>query len=161
MNDSDNSALFNELIPEMREMRRGGEAIDVHDWLAVRGSYELAVAFGQLFWPRFVLFEDCVFWAPGNPELFKTWIVQLGGDKPAVEAMMNHRHIIDLFPRASPATPQQLIYLGKLLRDIWSCKLARDFPDRTFEVVFTEGAPADLVGYQVTFCQRRLDSAGG
>jgi hypothetical protein len=161
MDDSDNSGVFDELIPELR-LWNNGAGTDVDTWLAASGSYELAIAFGELFWPRFVLFKDCVFWAPGDPKLFETWMVQLKGDKQAVEAMMNHRHIIDLFPIAEPeVTRQQVVHIGKLLQRIWSCKLAHDFPDRTFEVVFTEGDPVDLVGYEVTFYQRRPDSQAG
>jgi hypothetical protein len=164
MDDSNKNDLFAELIPDMR-LWNNGAGIDVDGWLAGSGNYELAIAFGELFWPRFVLVDVCVFWADedgGLRESFETWMVQLKGDKRAVEAMLNHRHIIDLFPSAAPkATQPQLVYLGRLLREIWSCKLAHDFPNRLFEVVFSEGNAGDLIGYEVTFCQKRLDSQAG
>ena len=155
MEDSDDSVHFSELIPEMREMRCGGAAIDIHDWLAARGSYDLAIAFGQLFWPRFVLFRDCVFWRAIDPAIFEKWLRQVNSEKRAVEAMLNHVHVLDLFPNsADKATRQQLVHVGKLLQEMWSCKLAHDFPQRTFDVMFTEGDPADLVAIEVTFSQR-------
>jgi hypothetical protein len=100
------------------------------------------------------LFEGCVFWRPVDPGIFEKWLLQVNGEKHAVEAMLNHVHILDLFANsAGKATREQIVHVGKLLQEIWSCKLAHDFPQRTFEVVFTEGDPADLIAIEVTFYQ--------
>lgn len=44
---------------------------------------------------------------------------QTGGDKRAVEAVLNHRHVLDLFSGAEP-TREQVVYLGRLLREMWA-----------------------------------------
>jgi hypothetical protein len=71
-------------------------------------------AYQKLFWPDFVEHDDCVFLAL-DEAIYRQWLQQTGGDKRKVEAVMNHRHIIDLLSidffrefrkaGASPGTP--------------------------------------------------------
>ncbi len=69
---------------------------------------------------------------------------------------MNHRHILDLFVNSEFQPGQDVVlHIGTTLKDMWSCKLARDFPARQFDVVFPYGNPLQLVDYQITFFQRR------
>jgi len=86
------------------------------------------------------------------------------GNRASVEAVMNHRHILDFFsvPEKSP-TAIQLRYLGRMLQKIWRAKLKQDFPDRTFEVSFGDEdlKPDDWLEYEVTFWQRSNEPTGG
>jgi hypothetical protein len=50
-----------------------------------------------------------------------------------------------------------MITLGRLLRDIWTLKLARDFPDRRFSVEFYDELSEDPADYQITFYQSKND----
>ena len=45
------------------------------------------------------------------------------------------------------------MYLGRLLREVWAAKLARDFPDRRFVVSFPEEFCESLIDYEVSFYQ--------
>jgi hypothetical protein len=56
---------------------------------------------------------------------------QTQGTKRAVEAVMNHRHILDLFPNVTREPSEEaIVHLGRVLKDTWSCKLRRDLPER-------------------------------
>ena len=70
----------------------------------------------------------------------------------AVEAVLNHRHVRDLFAGTQPSR-EQVVYLGRLLREVWAAKLARDFPDRRFVVSFPEEGCEGLLDYEVSFYQ--------
>jgi hypothetical protein len=133
-------------------------------WLAGMGSFNYAVAFSSLFWPEFVVYDNCVFFAP-----FREHDVQnysrlphtSDEDKCRTEVTLNHKHLLDFFPNeeAKP-TREQVIYLGRILKDMWQLKLNRDFPDRVIVVSFPEDYSEDLMDYEITFWQERESTKG-
>lgn len=144
---------FAELIPELPDWNNG-RGISVESWVACSGSFELAVGYSRLFWPEFVEHDGCVFFAGFSIESYRGFMEQCRGDRRRVETVMNHRHVFDHFSHANgSATAAQIIYLGRVLRDIWKTKLAHDFPDREFVVSFPEDPCEDLTDYEVTFWQ--------
>ena len=140
-----------DLVPETRDWN-GGRGISVADWIECVGSVEHAIGYGELFWPEFVELDGCVFFAGVTEGNYKAFLEQTGGDKRAVEAVLNHRHLLDLFVDSQP-TREQVVYLGRLLREMWAAKLARDFPARRFVVRFPEAGRVDLLDYEVSLYQ--------
>lgn len=54
-----------------------------------------------------------------------------------------------------------VLYLGRLLQDIWSSKLRRDGPSRKVVVRFAEDGIEDLLDYEITLYQEHnSDDAG-
>jgi hypothetical protein len=142
---------FKQLIPELAQWQT-----DIDSWLYAVGRFDHAIGYGQLFWPEFKIHQECVLFAACPIESFEHWMKSTGGDLTAVEATLNHRHILDLFTDSEfKPTREVVLHLGRLLRDMWSCKLARDFPGRAIEVVFDEEFGEDLVDYEITFFQKR------
>ena len=81
---------------------------------------------------------------------------QTGNDKGAVEAVMNHVHITDIFYNTEPKpTLDMVIYIGRLLKDVWQTKLNHDFPSRRVVVSFPEEPREDLLHYEITLFQER------
>ena len=140
-----------DLVLETREWN-GGAGMSVADWIGCVGGFEHAIGYGELFWPDFVELDGCVFFAGVSEAGYRGFLDQTGGDKRAVEAVLNHRHVLDLFADARP-TREQVVYLGRLLREVWAAKLARDFPGRRFVVAFAEQGCEALLDYEVTFYQ--------
>ena len=61
-------------------------------------------------------------------------------------------HTPHLFPYAEPEpTQEQIIFLGRKLKDMWQTKLNRDFPDQQITVSFPEEPEDDLLSYEITF----------
>jgi hypothetical protein len=144
---------FSKLIPELSAWNDGA-GISAEAWVGCVGSFELAVGYGRLFWPDFVEHEGCVFFADFSPDSYRGFMEYCKGDRQRVEAVMNHRHVFDYFSHSGgSATEEQVVYLGRVLRDVWQTKLARDFPGRRFIVRFDEGPFDDLGAYEVTFWQ--------
>ena len=153
--ESDRERLF-ELVPEAREF----EWIDnltAIGWLYHTGSLGNAIAYAELFWPLFIEHDGCILLSRRfDPDNYREWMTYTRGDRRAVEGVINHTHILDLFMNREPKpTREQVVHLGRVLRETWQAKVDRDFPGRGVEVIFYEAVGEDLLGYEVTVVQRR------
>lgn len=145
-----------DLVPELREWNNG-KGIDLDSWLGCVGSFGHAIAYGELFWPEFVEHDGCILFAGFSEVSYQGFLDQAKGDKTAVEAVMNHRHILDLFPSDySNASKVQIMYLGRLLKEIWGTRLRQEFPQKNLVVSFSEESAVDLLDYELTFFQVRV-----
>jgi hypothetical protein len=142
---------FAELIPELQHWNNG-TGIDVDGWIRCVGNFEHAIGYGRLFWPEFHEHDGCVFWKESFDEAnYRHWLEATGGDKRATQAMMNHEHLAELFstPDLQP-TRAQLVYVGRVLQDIWGTKLKRDFPGMHVIVDLFGEDSEDLRDIQIT-----------
>ena len=71
-----------------------------------------------------------------------SWLATTGGNKQAVEATLNHFHILHLQHPGiwKDATEAQLRFIGETLKEAWAAKLTRDYPAKRFVVELIEGA---------------------
>ena len=145
---------FTKLIPELSSWNNGA-GITPEDWVGCVGNFELAIGYSRLFWPDFVEHDGLVFLADGfSDDGYRDWTRHSSGDRRAVETVMNHRHVFDHFSHhGGTASEEQVVYLGRVLKEIWQAKLARDFPGRRFVVSFPEDPVDYLTDYEVTFWQ--------
>ena len=143
---------FNQLIPEMRDWNNG-TGIDIHTWVGCTGNFKLAVGYSTIFWPEFVEFNGYVLRAGFSETSLKGFERQCGGDRKSVEGVMNHLHIADIHCGSDDVTPDRVVYLGKVLREIYQAKLLWQFPQKRFEVDYVETTEDDLIQYQITFFQ--------
>jgi hypothetical protein len=153
----DKNVNFAELIPELKAWN-DGKGIDIDGWIGCEGDHKHLIGCARILWPDFVEHDGCIF--RGNSvdqENYRGFLTQTGGDKTRVEAVMNHQHIVDLFSRSHHESPTRevVLYLGRLLKEIWQTKLNRDFPGRKITVDFREDDSKDLLEYQITFYQER------
>ena len=129
---------LNKLIPEL-PLWNNSEGIDAEGWLSCMGSYELAVAYAEFFWPQFLEHDGCVFRGTVDEKNYQDWIEYTKGKKTSVEAVINHVHIVDIFPNAEKLpSKEQVLYLGRKLKAMWEAKLKQDFPDKKITVFFPE-----------------------
>ena len=150
---------FDRLIPELAQWNNG-TGIDANAWISCIGRYDHLLGYISILWPEFALYDGCVFQGLPDPKNYEGFMEALGGNKTAVERVMNHQHILDIFHNSDfPLTEDAAVVIGRILKEMWSCKLARDFPDRAFHVEFfaedrqDAGASNPLLRYVVTFCQ--------
>ena len=151
---------YNELISDLDDWEaHNGFKIGPDGWLAGMGTFDLAVAFTSLFWPEFVVHDNSVFIGPFTDQRAKnylSWQASASSDKRETEKVMNHQHLLDLFANQDPKpTREQILYLGRTLKDMWQLKLNRDFPERVMVVFFCEDVSDDLMDYEITFWQER------
>ena len=123
------------------------------DWVQGFGDADEAIAYASIFWPEFVTHDGCVF-LEFDDIRYAEWMNVTGGNRQRVEATMNHRHIMHLFGQQRPRpTRERLIQLGRLLKQMWECKLKREFPDRQLLVRFNEEDASELSDYEIRFHQ--------
>ncbi|MCD4824871.1 MAG: hypothetical protein K8S55_09695 [Phycisphaerae bacterium] len=145
------SEEINKLIPELAEWNNG-DGIDIDAWAQCVGNFEHAIAYAELFWPEFELYDGCAFFAGIDKRNYQDWMKSTNGDKTSVQAVMNHTHIVDLFPNVKEEpTREQVVHLGRKLKDMWETKLKRDFPGQEITVSFPEDESEDLLSYEITF----------
>jgi hypothetical protein len=143
------------LIPHLAEWNTGS-GISAQAWIGCIGRFDHAVGYATLFWPDFVVHEDCIFLDAPEPEHFDRWMRDCGGDKTEVETVVNHRHIVDIFTNSEFApTAEMVVHVRQLLKEMWSSKLQRDFPDRRFRIEFYGDGSNNLLDYQITVSQER------
>lgn len=152
---------LSELVPDTKKWNSGA-GISLECWIYSSGTIEVAIALGEMFWPDYFEFDNCVFRGDASHEekirkSYPETLLSLKNDRAKVERLLNHLHVWDIFARAA-GDPQpsrdQCLYLARLLREMWEGKLQRDFPERSFKVVVNEeGAAAADGDFQVTFSQ--------
>lgn len=114
---------------------KGRTVGNIWEFLPNEGGAELAIAFCALFWPDFIEVEGCIILREKYiPSSFETWWKQLDGDRTAVESVLNHVHLWDLFSGDENIPEGGLEYLGGVLRCCWECSLRQAFPGHTFDV---------------------------
>jgi hypothetical protein len=152
---------FSTLIPELPDWNNGA-GINVHSWIGCSGDFQKAIGYSTIFWPEFIEVDGCIVLADTPPDNVARWLNQTKGDKQAAEAVMNHLHLRDLHYYGCPdATPERLAYLGEVLKDIYECKLRRDFPGRelTVELQCPKDDSSSIDDYILMFYQGRRPSA--
>lgn len=104
-----------DLLPELRGWN-DGHGISIEAWLSDAGNFKLAIAFGELFWPPFVEHDGCVLFAAGSLDSYAGFLASKREKAMASRwrAVMNHRHVLDLFPQAeSDATEVQIRHMAE------------------------------------------------
>lgn len=162
---------YQKLIPELKDWdlnyqstesakRILGREVNIapfDSWTNANARYDHFVMYARMIWPEFLEYDDCVFLAKGfSSESYRQWRKQL--DKTQTEVMLNHTHITDLFLNSSFQPNLEIVtFIGRYLKEVWTEKLKRDFPNRRFVVSFPEepATPDDLVSYEITFYQDR------
>jgi len=144
------------MIPELSAWNNG-KGVDLETWVNCTGNFQLAVGYSTIFWPTFNLVEDYIFREGFGLRSLRDFEKQQNGDKKIVEATVNHLHIADIQEcGCKDISEDKIIFLGKVLREIWEAKLRWQFPDRPCEFEFYE--PKDrtnLLEFQLTFWQKK------
>lgn len=124
------------LMPEL-EAWNHGRGISPLDWLYCGSRSDHAIAFCDLFWPTFVVVDDCVLRSDYSEDGLREW-KSVKASRQTTEGGLNVLSLVDLFvPNGevwSELVQRRAIYLGQVLANIYRVKLARDFSDREFVV---------------------------
>jgi hypothetical protein len=145
---------FSTLIPELTAWNNG-KGIDVDAWIQCMANHKVLVGCAGILWPNFVEHDGCILLGDSVDEAnYQAFLKQANGDRRTVEATVNHLHVLHLFATELPSK-ELVLYVGKLMKEIWQVKLSRDFPDRRITVFFSEGDDLELTEYEITFFQER------
>ena len=142
-------------LPIFQKYRKENESwipdFDTWSYLNLRADFDLAAAFAKMFWPDCIEVDDCVILQRNySPEAFAEWMQTYDGDRRAVEGMLNHVHIADLFLNSSRDVtyPHELFdFLAHALIYGWKQALQDKHPEKRF--VFTlRHAPSPEISFR-------------
>lgn len=111
----------------------------LEDYLHARLNPEMLLGFMQLLWREVVEVGGRIYWADGfSEENLEEWkrteTFRMGG-MPAVQAVVNHVHVADLFHTfARDMSLDNLCFVARVLGAAWKGRLETAFPDRQFLV---------------------------
>jgi hypothetical protein len=111
----------------------------LQNYIESRGSFELAVAFGNLFWPDFLEHKGCILRADVfDEENFERWWREKNGDTKAIECALNLVHVEELVPSDTTQLDEGVYkYLCQTLAETWLARVTSLYPDRQFVVSCT------------------------
>lgn len=145
---------FRALIPEMKDWNNG-KGIDIEGWIQCRANHKILVGCSRILWPSFVEHDGCILLGDSVDEAnYQAFLKSANGNKRIVEATMNHQHVLHLFATDLP-TRELVLYVGRLMKEVWQVKLKNDFPDRNVKVYFPDEDDLELLDYEITFFQER------
>lgn len=107
-----------------------------------------AVTISMMLWPTFCKIDGCFIWQRSNEEEklvsnVGTWMEQRNGDRSAVESIVNHLHLWDVFDSQGEDGAEEAIeWMASIFEKSWTCALKDQYPDVSFEVTRT-GAEND------------------
>lgn len=134
----------------------GGNGIDLVSWISCSGSYRLAVGYAEYFWPEFKVLGDYIVRAGTTSEAIELWEASGCDDRRAIEATLNHMHLIDInYHDYENLSEDLLMRLGTVLTEIYEAKLRWQFPERpcTVSLSIPENRQ-QFDGYEITFWQK-------
>lgn len=145
---------FDTLIPEMKDWNNG-KGIDIDSWIRCVANHKVLVGCSRILWPSFVEHDGCILLGDSVDEArYQGFFKGAKGDRSVVEATMNHQHVLHLFATELPSR-ELVLYVGRLMKELWQVKLNRDFPGRKITVDFPEEDDMDLIDYEITLFQER------
>lgn len=88
----------------------------------------------QIIWPRFVEVDGHVLREDAyDPDTLSHWRESTNENRQAVESVINHLHMYDLF-KSDDAPLETFEYVAQVMLRTWKAALAEQFPDKHFEV---------------------------
>jgi len=134
----------------------GGKGIDLESWISCSGTFKLAVGYAEYFWPEFDLVDGYIVRSGTTSDEIRQWKKGQGRDRRAVEASMNHMHLIDInYHDHEGLSEDILLRLGSVLAEIYEAKLQWQFPDRPCTVsLFIPENRLEFDAYEITFWQK-------
>lgn len=137
-----------------------GKGIDLYSWVGCTGNFSLAVGYATVFWPELEEINGYILPKGTTLDAIHGFESQKGATRHSVEAVLNHLHLVDIQYAGCPdCTPDKLLALGHVLKEIYEAKLVWQFPNQPCLVeLIVPDDPNDLNEYQLTFWQKAHES---
>lgn len=139
----------------------GGKGIDLESWIGCEGRFSLAVGYATVFWPELEEIEGYILRKGVSVDIIRGFESCEGSSRRSVEAILNHIHLVGLHYHGCPdISPDKLVALGQVLKEIYEAKLKWQFPHRPCTVRFyVPEDPNALDDYELSFWQTVHEAA--
>lgn len=112
------------------------DGVDIFSYISDMCNPEYFLLSCKLLFPDFVVIKGAVFLENRfSSDIFYCWLKQLNGDVHAVEKIMNHMHLYDVFGGSlDDVDDAVLAQLSEVIALSWRLVLKDKFPEREFSV---------------------------
>jgi hypothetical protein len=126
-------------FPQVKEWMAGSDAFNPPSFLMATTTIAEATALLMIAWPEFVEYRGRIFlkWSFLQSKV-DTWFEELDGDGPAVEGVVNHLHLWDVFSLKGPEDYKAASMLAVNIAKMWRIAVREAFPGREFDVAITD-----------------------
>lgn len=139
------------LFAEQKNSFSNRNDFSLYYYLQLNGTVELAIALGELFWPRITIVNGCYLRTKGQITRTELGITPITlAEQQQAESLYNHFHVYDLFYKTHPDTPLIAYeYIAELLLEMWKAALHQQYPKVVF--CFEYATEPDAYGPTITF----------
>ena len=141
------------LLDEYSDFQKVNSDWSILSYLNMKYDINSAIAFSKLFFPDFILKENCILLSFFfNSQTFESWHSQMKGDISSIEKMCNLYEINDFFHINSPQVNEEIIKeFSYILKKAWEINLLKLFPERQMRVdVFDQYNSTFITLYTIT-----------
>lgn len=115
---------------------KGESDLSIYDYISNNIHPEDLLVFYDLLLPTLVERFDCIFFEDKyNQSTFERWNTELKGDKVAIEKVLNHVHVYDIFGNCQDEI-EDVVYekIAFLLQKIWKYHFKDSYPEKNIVV---------------------------
>lgn len=128
-------------LPQLQGWLTDGKEFHLYSFLLSTVTVGEAAAVSTLFWPEFTEYRGGVFLGfTFEQRGVDIWFDELKGDMSAVEGVVNHVHLWDVFAPKSEAEYAVLNDLAQRIAAMWRAALKSAFPSREFIVAVADAS---------------------
>lgn len=115
------------------------EKMDVFNYISFNIHPEEVLILSSLFFPKLIEVEGCIFLdSKYDYENYLLWKKEFNNDRTAMEKMINHTHIYDIFSNCTDKIEDTIFeQVGQLLQSSWSNFFCKQFPEKTIIVEYS------------------------
>lgn len=119
-------------LPQISDWTPKGEEFEPRSFIMANSTLAEGIALSMIMWPEFVEYRDAVFLKMVfDRDAIDRWFDSLG-DRGAVESMVNHVHVWDIFAVRTEAEAAAARFLAGKICEMWSAAIKIRFPGRSF-----------------------------
>jgi hypothetical protein len=125
------------LLPDAYEWAKNfSGSMSTLDFIREHTNSTIAAAFARLCWPEFIEIKGCILleWVY-DEKMFSDWWTHFNGDTKAIESVMNHMHLWDIF-KEDRNGDEAILEVGSVLERTWTAALHSAYPEKKFRVEF-------------------------
>lgn len=110
--------------------------VDISSYMSAMCNPEDCLVFCRLLFPDFFVSQGAVLLdAKYDHDVFVVWLTKFDGDARAVEKLMNHTHLYDVFSGCTDEVDDIIFeQLAEIIALSWRLALKDKFPDSKFSV---------------------------
>ncbi|MFT3675207.1 MAG: hypothetical protein QM781_04845 [Chitinophagaceae bacterium] len=131
--------FFSKRFEEWKGQWADPSKMELSDYISFNLHPEDFLIFSSLLFPELIEVDGCVFFKTHyNPDSYSRWKKALYEDRSAIEKMINHVHVYDLFDHRSGNVSESVFdEVGKLLQTSWSCYFRFKYPEWQIAVEYS------------------------